>query len=241
MLAQALAVRFALLVLFLALPSAVAGTEASTGEANAAGSISDCAKKAVDAIAQRYRETQDLRAEFEQATRSVAFGEKGASSASKGTVQFAKPGKMRWSYAEPDASLLVSDGSVLWIYDPGNSEAQRFTLVEGGEYFSAAGVRFLLGEGEILKEFRVTKDDCTGTEWELELLPLRETTYEKLFVRVDPGSGDLVQTRVVDLLGNVTTVDFSGIEVNLSPDASTFEFEPPAGVSVIDLAESGPR
>ena len=233
---RSLAAAGLLLALGLALPAPMARGGETAGGTNPAPAVSPCAEKAVDAIQARYRATQDFRANFQQTTRSVAFGAQGPTSEAKGTVQFAKPGKMRWSYREPGPSLLVSDGSVLWIYDPGKGEAQRFALSDGGEYFSGAGVRFLLGEGEILKEFRVTYDDCSGPEWELELYPLRETTYEKLRVRVEPGTGDLVQTRVVDLLGNVTTVDFSEIEVNRTPDASVFEFDPPADVNVIDVA-----
>jgi len=225
--------------LFLALALAVPATLARGGEVGQesapATAVSSCAKKAVNAIQDRYRATRDIRANFLQTTRSVAFGAKGPTSDAKGTVQFAKPGKMRWNYREPAPSLLVSDGSVLWIYDPAKGEAQRFAMADGGDYFSGAGVRFLLGEGEMLKEFRVTQDDCSGAEWELELYPLRPTTYEKLRVRVEPETGDLVQTQVIDLLGNVTTVDFEEIEVNLAPDASVFEFDPPANVTVIDL------
>lgn len=241
MLAQSTAAAFSLFVLAVALPAPSARADESGGGSDAAPFVSPCADKAVAAIQTRYRATRDLRAKFQQATRSVAFGRQGSTSDSKGIVQFAKPGKMRWSYAEPEPSLLVSDGSVLWLYDPGRNEAQRVALAAGGEYFSGAGVRFLLGEGEILKEFRVTESDCAGTSWELELFPLRETTYEKLRIRVDPGTGDLVQTRIVDLLGNVTTVDFREIEVNLSPDAKVFEFDPPEGVNVVDLVAPDSR
>ena len=39
-----------------------------------------------------------------------------------GAVEFAKPGKMRWSYEAPEPSLVVSDGETLWIYDPTRDE-----------------------------------------------------------------------------------------------------------------------
>ena len=194
-----------------------------------------CAAKAVSAIQSRYRETFDLRARFRQATHSVAFGTQGGSQPSEGTVQFAKPGKMRWSYERPTPSLVLSNGDVLWLYDPEKREAQRLALSGGQEYFSAAGVRFLLGDGDILREFHTTHDDCSGDSFELELVPRSAATYEKLQVRVDPGTGDLVQTRIVDLLGNVTVVDFSEIEVNRDPDPSVFEFDPPPGIRVIEL------
>ena len=136
-----------LLAFVLALPVSLMRADESGAEASLAPSASPCADKAVGVIQSRYRETRDLRAKFRQVTRSVAFGEKGQTSDSKGMVQFAKPGKMRWSYTEPDPSLLVSDGSVLWLYDPVNGEAQYIALSGGGEVFSGAGVRFLLDTG----------------------------------------------------------------------------------------------
>ena len=201
------------------------------------GTPSACATKAVHQIQSRYRETRDLRARFRQETRSVAFGTQGATQASGGRVQFAKPGKMRWSYETPTRSLVLSDGDVLWLFDSEKREAQRVDLAGGDAYFSAAGVRFLLGEGDILREFRVTRDDCSRELFDLELVPRQAATYEKLQVFIDPATGDLVQTRIVDLLGNETVVEFSEIEVNRDPDPATFEFEPPSGVRVIELGQ----
>jgi outer membrane lipoprotein carrier protein len=239
MLTRSAASAFLFVLFSLPMPAAMASADETAEETKALSAVSSCAGRAVDAIQHRYQSTRDLRANFQQTTRSVAFGEQGPTSEATGVVQFAKPGKMRWSYGEPNPSLLVSDGSLLWIFDPAKREAQRFTLAAGGEYFSGAGVRFLLGEGEILKEFRIALDDCSGAQWELELIPLRGATYEKLRIRIDPATGDLVQTRIVDLLGNVTSVVFTEIEVNRNPEDSVFEFEPPADVNVIDFAGFG--
>ncbi|NIR32823.1 MAG: outer membrane lipoprotein carrier protein LolA, partial [Gammaproteobacteria bacterium] len=37
---------------------------------------------------------------------------------SRGTVTFAKPGKMRWDYARPNGKIIASDGSALTVYTP---------------------------------------------------------------------------------------------------------------------------
>ena len=76
-------------------------------------------------IQRRYEAVRDLSADFVQTTRSVALGGPGSAATSHGTVVFAKPGKMRWAYDDPEPSLVVSDGHWLWIYDPAHQEVQK--------------------------------------------------------------------------------------------------------------------
>jgi outer membrane lipoprotein-sorting protein len=195
-------------------------------------------RAAVEEIQRRYEAIDDLRASFVQTTRSVALGASGPLATSRGRVVFAKPGKMRWSYSEPEESLVVSDGRWLWLYDPLNREAQKLAVGDG--YLSGAAVQFLLGEGEILRDFHVTAESCDETQARLVLIPRRPTSYERLRVRADRASGDLLETEIVDLLGNVIRVAFEGIEVNLNPAPELFRFVAPAGVAVIELDAPGP-
>jgi outer membrane lipoprotein-sorting protein len=231
------------MLLCLSLVALVLGpSRASLGMGNGAppesptASVAACAERAVDAVQRRYRSIRDMRARFTQSTRTVALGHRPSSPAleSSGSVVFAKPGKMRWAYEKPDESLVVSDGQTLWLYDPVRREAQKLT-VSGGGYMSGAAIQFLLGEGDIRGEFRIKAESCDGEDAWLELLPRRPASYEKLRIRADPRSGELLATTVVDLLGNVTDVTFSEIRSNLAPPAELFRFDPPPGVRVIDL------
>jgi outer membrane lipoprotein-sorting protein len=106
-------------------------------------------------------------------------------------------------------------------------------------YLSGAAIQFLLGEGDIPRDFRVSAESCTGEIVDLELVPRQASTYEKLWVRVDRSSGDLLETTVVDLLGNATRVAFQEIQVNLDPAPELFRFDPPAGVRVIEVEPTG--
>ncbi len=202
--------------------------------ARAGADLEDCVETAVAAIQKRYEAVDDLRARFEQSTRSVALGSSPArAQTSRGEVQFAKPGRMRWSYEEPEPSLVVSDGETLWIYDPAAREAQELPV--GGGYLSGAAIQFLLGEGDILRDFAVTARSCDGDRAELELVPRSPATYEKLRLRAELGTGEVRATEIVDLLGNVTAVAFDEIRVNQKPAADVFRFSPPEGVEVIKL------
>ncbi len=192
-----------------------------------------CITRAVAAIQRRYQAVRDLRAEFEQTTRSVALGAAGAVTTSRGSVVFAKPGKMRWEYQEPEPSLVVSDGQWLWVYDPAHQEVQKLPVGEG--FLSGAAIQFLLGEGEIERDFAVTAQVCSDAKVELELVPRRDASYEKLRVRSDPKTGELLETTVIDLLGNVTQIAFRAMRTNLGPPDELFRFRAPEGVRVIEL------
>jgi outer membrane lipoprotein carrier protein len=205
-----------------------------TGGAAAPAAADACVERAVERIQRRYESVRDLSADFVQTTRAVALGAAGATTTSRGSVVFAKPGKMRWSYESPEPSLVVSDGKWLWIFDPAHQEAQKLPVGEG--FLSGAAIQFLLGEGEIRREFEVTAEACTPQQVELVLVPRTPASYEKLRVKSDPQTGELVETTVVDLLGNVTQVAFSRTRTNQGPADAQFRFEAKAGVRVIELA-----
>jgi outer membrane lipoprotein carrier protein len=196
----------------------------------------DCARSLAETVQRHYDSVRDLQARFTQTTRRVSLGT-GDSDApalrSSGEAVFAKPGRMRWSYEEPEPSLVVSDGETLWLYDPGLGEAQR--LAVGQAFLSGAAIQFLLGEGDLLRDFEVSARECASARPELVLVPRQDATYERLELRVDAATGEVVETSVVDLFGNVTRVSFERIRTNQDPAATTFRFEPPPGTRVLEL------
>jgi len=194
----------------------------------------DCANQIANRVEQRYERVRDLSAHFEQTTQRVALGgPAGDAIVARGDVVFAKPGRMRWSYQSPEPSLVVSDGATLWIYDPKAREVQKLPLAAG--YLSAAGVQFLLGDGKLQDEFRVTASGCGDPVVTLGLIPKREAQYERLELRVDRGSAAVRETTVVDLFGNRTTIAFDQLRENTKPAASSFAFTPPEGVRVLSV------
>jgi chaperone LolA len=194
----------------------------------------ECVDGAVAAIQARYEKVSDLSASFVQTARPVAFGGMaGGEQVSRGTVVFAKPGKMRWHYTQPEPSLVVSDGQTLWIHDPAHAEVHRMRVTEG--YLSGAAIQFLVGEGDMRRDFTITGVACSSETSELELVPKTDVAFEKLRIVAERASGELRRTTIYDLLGNVTEVEFSDVRANLGPDDSVFRFEIPPGLEVIDV------
>lgn len=193
----------------------------------------DCASEVAARVQRRYEKVRDLRATFEQRTERASLG--GAPSdalVARGTVVFAKPGKMRWSYESPEPSLVVSDGTTLWIYDEKAREVQKLSLAAG--HLSAAGIQFLLGDGKLDAEFRITATACTDTNATLALVPRKDAQYERLELRVDPKSGAVSETVVVDLFGNRTVVVMREVRENTGVGEALFRFEAPPGVRILE-------
>jgi outer membrane lipoprotein carrier protein len=227
------ATAFALVLSLLAFASS-ASAESESPPAAAVG----CAESLAERVQSYYESVVDFRASFEQVTHSITLGNAslGTDAPSRGDVQFAKPGKMRWHYRSPSESVLVSNGEILWIFDPGAGEVQRLPVTKG--YLTGAAMEFLLGEGEILKEFEVSAATCTpdakGALY-LKLIPRKAASYEYLGLRAKLATGEIIDTDLVDLFGNKTSISFSEMSTNVKPAAATFEFQVPDGVQVIDL------
>ncbi len=192
-------------------------------------------------IQKRYEGIRDLRADFEQTNTSATFeGEALMKPEPRhGKVVFAKPGKMRWTYDPPEASVVASDGKTLWIHDIEAKTVTRLAVTEG--YLSGAALQFLLGDGKILEAFRVAVVECGAERVTLDLLPREDASYERLGLVADRATGSVVATSVTDLFGNQTRIRFEKLEENRNPQSDTFVLKIPEGVEVIDYAESRPR
>jgi outer membrane lipoprotein carrier protein len=208
---------------------------AASARADGEESPTDCAREIASRVQARYDGVQDLEARFTQRSRSVALGGAAREMEASGVALFAKPGRMRWTYEQPEPSVVVSDGQTLWIYDPTAREAQEFEV--GAGFLSGTAVQFLLGEGRILESFTVRAQGCGGETVTLLLTPREEASYESLELRVDPKTGDVRGTGVVDLFGNRTDVAFTSLRTNLTPDPARFRFVPEPGVRVLRANE----
>ncbi len=198
-----------------------------------AATAPECSRPAALRIQSYYESVRDLRAHFEQETRRATLGSLGSAElVAGGEVVFAKPGRMRWSYETPEASLLVSDGDTVWVYDPAAAEAQKLPL--GPAFLSGAAIQFLLGEGDLLEDFDVSALDCSARPLRLSLRPRGDAPYERLEVSANPETGEVFETVVIDLLGNRTRIALSDVRINTDPDPAEFRFVPPEGVRVLE-------
>jgi outer membrane lipoprotein carrier protein len=192
----------------------------------------------VDRVQRRYDATADFRARFTQTLTSAAMGRKTNSS---GTVMFKKPGRMRWDYEKPEHSTYVSDGAVLWLYEPEDRQAFKQALKASQ---LPAALAFLTGKGKLAAEFDIATAGKTPYgqpgDYLLTLAPkVAEPQVKAILFVVDPHTFDVRESVITDGQGNTNDLTFADIRMGTHIPDTEFHFTPPAGVRVIDTAKLG--
>ncbi len=167
-----------------------------------------------------YERTQDLEARFVQ-TYTYAMGR---TQVSKGTIQVKKPGKIRWDYAEPSKKTIAVSGSRMVQYEP--EENQAYVDEHFDSSAMGAGMAFLLGKGNLEKEF----DSSVGDGGALVLTPKKPDANVSSIALTLGSEGEVKVTRVVDGSGNVNEMAFEDVRRNVKLKDASFELKLPADV-----------
>ncbi len=190
----------------------------------------------LEKMQKRYDQAKDFRAKFSQTySRAVV----GRATLSTGTLSFKKPGKMRWDYEKPEQRMFLSNGQVLWLYEPTEKQAFKQDLKTSQ---LPAALAFLMGKGKIVDEFDVAlaKDDTHGRPGDirLALTPKQpQSTYKSILFVVDPKEYLVRESILIDAQGNTNHFVFDDLQVNGNVPEALFRWTPPAGVRVVDTGE----
>jgi outer membrane lipoprotein carrier protein len=154
---------------------------------------------------------------------------------SAGKVAFEKPGKMSFTYDEPNGNRVVSDGKIIKVYEK-DAEQMYESAVEKSQY--PAALAFLMGEGKLTKDFTLKLLDATAMKFEggsvIEATPKEASpAYQKLLMYVDAQTNQVRRVLILDAQGNRNRFDFVDPTVNKDIPKGTFEFEPPKGTKII--------
>lgn len=146
-----------------------------------------------------------------------------------GTCLIKRPGRFRWTYLEPYAQLILSDGETLWIYD---EDLEQVTVSALDERRDDSPAALLAREIDIAAHYRITHlERADDSDW-FRLEP-REPAREFSAVELALADGEVRAMRLYDNLGQVTALRFSDIVRNQPVDDARFSFTPPPGVDVV--------
>jgi outer membrane lipoprotein carrier protein len=168
-----------------------------------------------------YERTKDLEARFAQTYTYAGFGRRQVSS---GRLRVKKPGRMRWDYEKPAPKTIAVSGSRLVQYEP--EENQAYVDDHFDASAMSAAVAFLLGKGDLGREFDVSLDGSGA----LLLRPKEADPRVDLIALTVGDDGEVKATRVVDGSGNVNEVRFSDVRRNVGLADSAFELKLPKDV-----------
>lgn len=151
--------------------------------------------------------------------------------AQSGDFSFQRPGQFKWAVKKPYEQLIVSDGKLVYQYDP---DLAQVTERKVDQSIGASPAAILFGSGSLDEAFSIQalpgKD---GLDW------LRATPRgaDAGFTYVDIGFKGNMPARLdlLDSFGQTTRIDLSNIVANTKLPASEFQFVPPQGVDVVKM------
>jgi outer membrane lipoprotein carrier protein len=184
-----------------------------------------------DAVVRRvddhYNHLASLRAHYVE-----RYSGMGMERAEEGTLLLKKPGRMRWSYAEPVGKVFVLDGRYAWFYTPGDAQATRVPAKQLDDLRSP--LRFLLGHTQLKKELDNLTVAAEGSGFRIAGVPKGMAQRVKLLTLGVTAAGAIETMRLEEVSGAVTEFSFSEMQENVPVKDADFVFTPPVGVTVVN-------
>ena len=215
---------------------ALGGTALLGGSTFAPTALASVSDVNADEVARRvqsfYDATRTFRANF---TQSYLIKVQNQTKKSTGRVAFEKPGKMSWTYDEPNGNRVVSDGKMVRIYEKEN-ETLYETPVTKSQY--PAALSFLVGEGQLARDFSLRLLNAAEMKFEngyvLEGTPKEASpSYQKVLLYVDAQTSQVRRALILDAQGNRNRFDFEVPVVNESIRPEEFAFIAPPKTKVV--------
>jgi outer membrane lipoprotein carrier protein len=198
-----------------------------------AATESRSADQIVDSLQKNYDATVDFVADFRQETEVKTLNRKLKAS---GKLYFKRPGKMLWRYEEPKGQFVLADGKNLYFYQPEQNQVIKSPLKNA--FRSDIPLSFLLGLGNLKKDFNATLKDTEENQYVLGLEPKGELGgFSEVLVAVGRSTSDIDWVSVRDAAANVTTIRFSGMRKEVGVQESLFRFQVPEGVDIVELGQ----
>ncbi|MDG0969939.1 MAG: outer membrane lipoprotein chaperone LolA [Porticoccaceae bacterium] len=150
---------------------------------------------------------------------------------SQGNFTLAKPAKIRWNVMLPLEQLIVSNATLLWIYDP---DLEQVIIESVDSNSQTTPIALFNGDNDDIHthyQVSVINNEMTGDTF--LLLPIDDAS---LFRRIEISFDNLgpIMLAITDSLDQVTRIDFHNIVLNESVDPALFEFVVPADTDIIN-------
>lgn len=216
----------AVAILALAVPAPMAAQPQESAERAPVAGAAEADGNGAVLLDRFIEETRTLQADFSQ---ELLDGEGNLVEAASGTLSLKRPNRFLWSYAEPFEQQVVADAGNLWIHDV---ELAQVTVSPLEGAIASSPAMLLSGDGRIRDGFEIVESSTDGEIVWISLAP-REQGADFRSVQLGFASGELFALVLVDALGQVTSIVFQNVAVNLDIEDEFFEFEPPAGADVI--------
>jgi outer membrane lipoprotein carrier protein len=174
-----------------------------------------------------YNGLHSLRVAFSESFRGM-----GIEREESGVLLLRKPGKMHWSYTNPQGKVFLLDGKYAWFYSPGDAQVERLSAAQLDDVRSP--LRFLLGHTQLQKELDGLTLSNTADGLQLSGVPKgMQNRVEKVVLGVS-ADGVIHSMSITETDGAKTAFTFTDSQPDAPAPETEFVFHAPPGVPVVD-------
>jgi outer membrane lipoprotein carrier protein len=182
-----------------------------------------------------YRSLSSLTADFVQIIDNPMID----SAESRGRLVQAGPDKLAMRFTDPGGEAVIIDGRSVWVYTPSTTPGQviRMSVPSGGPVYGYNMLAWLLDRpAERYTASYLRADVVGGRSMDVvELVPaVPDLPFERAVLWLDRADGIPRRLEITEHSGATRTLTLSKVRVNLSVPDSTFRFDVPSGVRVVD-------
>ena len=146
-----------------------------------------------------------------------------------GQFFFKKPNLFKWDYLEPSKSQLISDGELLYLYDPDLKQV----IISQLKNLGGVSPTMLLVTPNIENFFEVNIiQDEKGNDW-FRVLPHEpeKANFKEVFINFV--QRELKSMKIIDGFNNTTEIEFIKVSLNKNINEAIFLFNTPEDIDVI--------
>jgi outer membrane lipoprotein carrier protein len=182
-----------------------------------------------------YRSLASMRADFVQVIDNPMID----SAESRGTLVQSGPSKLAMRFTDPPGEAIVIDGEHVWVYTPSTVPGQvlRMKVPSGGPVYGYNLIAWLLDKPSERYEPKYLRQDTVGGRPVdvVELVPaVPDLPFERAILWLDRGDALPRRLEITERGGALRTLTLSKVQVNQRVPDSTFVFQVPSGVRVVD-------
>lgn len=180
------------------------------------------------AVETRYNRAGSIQVLFQQTYRVQGRQPR----AESGELFLRKPGRMRWQYDSPPGKLFLSDGKLLYLYNPASNRVERMKVRESDDLRAPLG--FLLGRLDFWDQFRQFTSSPDGANVRITAEPKSDRApYTTVEFLVSPAH-EISFLRITGQDQSVMEFRFAREKLNPPLADSLFQFAPPPGAEVVE-------
>ena len=196
------------------------------------------AEELIRTVDEQQRKIQTVAADFSQ-KKETSFSKEPL--LSSGLVKFKRPDQIHWTYLKPEPLEVALDGKCIWIYTPGRSQAEKYSLARGkrmAQYLEPITSLFQKTFAQLAEGYAIVYQALAADRTYHFRLQPKEEKVKKILSRVDlwidKSSGAILRFNMRESNGDQLSLEFTNLEINPPLTDDDLQIKIPPAVKVLE-------